>query len=170
LEEVPQLSRAPARWICAAALLLTACGGAPAAAVQSPSPSSSPSPSASASASPTPSPSATFALNPVNSTIKASGKILLTKGDGVFTVELQITGLQAGSSHVSHVHVGSCKAPGAIKFALNQVVADGTGAADTRTQVPASFPPTTGHWYVVVHEGPDMQGSNAAYMLCGNLG
>ena len=158
----------PAVWLCAAVvLLIVACGGSPAASVQSPSPSASAPASASASAAP--SPSATFALNPVNSTVKASGKILLTKGDGVFTVELQITGLQAGSSHVSHVHVGDCKHQGAIKFALNQVVADGTGAADTRTQVPAAFPPATGHWYVVVHEGPDMQGSNAQYMLCGNL-
>ena len=163
------MSRAPAGWLCAVALLLAACGGTSAATVESPSPSASASASPSAAKSPTPSPSATFALNPVNSTIKASGKILLTKGEGFFTVELQISGLQAGSSHVSHVHVGSCKAPGTIKFALNQVVADGTGAADTRSQVPASFPPATGHWYVVVHEGPDMQGSNAAYMLCGNL-
>lgn len=154
--------------ICAVALLLAvACGAAPAGAVSSPSPSPSPTPSASASASP--SPSATFPLNPINSTIKASGKILLTKDNGVFFLELQITGLQAGSSHVSHVHAGSCKAPGAIRFALNQVVADGTGAADTRSEVPASFPPATGHYYVVVHQGPDMQGSNAAYMLCGNL-
>ena len=164
-----QLSRAPAGALCAAALLLiAACGGAPSAAVESPSPSPSASASPSASPSATPSPSATFALKPVGGA-KASGKILVTKGSGVFTVELQITGLQAGSSHVSHVHVGSCKAPGAIKFALNQVVADGTGAADTRSQVPASFPPASGHWYVVVHQGPDMQGSNAAYMLCGNL-
>jgi hypothetical protein len=163
------LSRSPAVWLCAAALLLAAaCGSSPGAATQSPSPAASASASGSATPSSAPSPSATFALNPVNSTIKASGKILLTKGAGVFTVELQITGLQAGSSHVSHVHVGSCKNPGGIKFALNQVVADGTGAADTRTQVPAAFPAST-HWYVVVHEGPDMQGSNAQYMLCGNL-
>ena len=99
----------------------------------------------------------------------ATGKILLTKGSGTFTVELQITGLETRSSHVSHVHVGSCQHPGGIRFALNQVIADGTGAADTRTQVPADFPPPTIHWYVVVHAGPDMQGSNAQYLLCGNL-
>jgi hypothetical protein len=52
---------------------------------------------------------------------------------------------------------------------LNQVIADANGAADTRTQVPAVYPPASGHYYVVVHAGPDMQGSNAQYMLCGNL-
>ena len=158
------MSRALAGVIGAAALLVAACGGSPPAAVTSPSPS----PSQSASSTPTPSPSAIFALNPVNGAT-ASGKILLTKGQGVFTVELQITGLQGGTSHVSHIHTGSCKVPGPIKFALNQVVADGNGAADARTQVPASFPPASGHWYVVVHQGADMQGSSAAYMLCGNL-
>jgi len=148
------------------ALFAAACGSAPQAATSSPTPS--PSASAAATPSSSPSPSLTFALNGVNGA-KASGKILLFKGSGTFTVELQVTGLQADSSHVSHVHVGSCKAPGTIRFALNQVIADATGAADTRTQVPATYPPASGHYYVVVHAGPDMQGSNAAYMLCGNL-
>ena len=85
------------------------------------------------------------------------------------TIELIITGLAADSSHVSHVHSGSCQQPGGIIFALNQVVADGTGAADTRTTIQAKYPPAGGHWYVVVHAGPDMQGTNATYLMCGNL-
>jgi hypothetical protein len=32
-----------------------------------------------------------------------------------------------------------------------------------------TYPPTSGTWYAVVHAGPDMQGSNATYLLCGNL-
>jgi hypothetical protein len=99
----------------------------------------------------------------------ASGTILLAQGTGSFTLELKITGLAADSSHVSHVHVGSCEQPGGILFALNQVVADGTGVADTRSEVHATYPPASGHWYVVVHAGPDMQGTNATYLLCGNL-
>jgi len=160
------VSRPLTALVAVAALFLAACGSTSAASTPSPSPS--PSPSSAASPSPSASPALTFALNGVNGA-KASGKILLTKGSGVFTVELQVTGLAPDSSHVSHVHVGSCKAPGAIKFALNQVIADGTGVADARTQVPAAFPPASGHWYVVVHAGPDMQGTNATYMLCGNL-
>src|SRR3982750_3695080 len=103
-----------------AALFAVACGSPPAASTPSPSPS--PSASAVATPSSSPSPSLTFALNGVNGA-KASGKILLFKGAGTFTVELQVTGLAADSSHVSHVHAGSCKAPGAIRFALNQVIA-----------------------------------------------
>jgi len=161
------MTRTLAAMLAAAALTAAACGSNSQAATQSPSPSS-PSASAAGTPSASPSPSLTFPLNGVNGA-KASGKILLFKGSGSFTVELQITGLAADSSHVSHIHVGSCKAPGAIRFALNQVIADGTGAADTRSMVPAVYPPATGHYYVVVHAGPDMQGSNALYMLCGNL-
>ena len=82
---------------------------------------------------------------------------------------LLITGLQGGTSHVSHIHIGSCQKPGGIKFALNQVIADSTGVADAKTQVPGTFPPTGSKWYVVVHQGADMQGSNATYLMCGNL-
>ena len=142
------------------------CGSSPQAATSSPSPS--PSTAASASPSAAATPFKTFTINDVTGG-KATGKILVTKGNGTFTIELQVTGLQGGSSHVSHIHVGSCKQPGGIKFALNQVIADGTGAADARTQVPGTFPPTGSTWFVVVHVGPDMQGSNASYLMCGNL-
>jgi hypothetical protein len=101
--------------------------------------------------------------------VTASGTIAVTAGRNTVTVELNITGLQANSSHVSHIHLGSCQARGGIAFALNQVVADGQSDADIRSTLPLAYPPTSGTWYVVVHAGPDMQGSNATYLLCGNL-
>ncbi|HMJ39805.1 MAG TPA: hypothetical protein VK606_09635 [Verrucomicrobiae bacterium] len=85
------------------------------------------------------------------------------------TVRLKITGLQANSSHISHVHIGSCQQNGNIALALNQVIADAQGDVDVKTTVKATYPPANGTWYVVVHAGPDMQGSNASYLLCGNL-
>ena len=54
-------------------------------------------------------------------------------------------------------------------FALNQVIADRQGNADVRTTISVKYPPDTGRWYVVVNAGPDMQASNAGYLLCGNL-
>jgi len=84
-------------------------------------------------------------------------------------LELKITGLQPASSHVSHIHVGSCQQRGNIALALNTVAADQSGNADVQSTVSASYPPASGTWYVVVHAGPDMQGSNANYLLCGNL-
>lgn len=76
-----------------------------------------------------------FKLNGVNSTAK--GTISVTTESASLTIELKITGLQPDSLHVSHIHVGSCSARGAIKYALNQVVADGQGDADIRTTVKA---------------------------------
>jgi len=93
----------------------------------------------------------------------------VTTASGSVTLLLVITGLQPNSSHVSHIHVGSCEQKGAILFALNQVVADGQGDATVPTTIDAKYPPATSKWYVVVHAGPDMQGSNATYLLCGNL-
>jgi hypothetical protein len=146
------------------AAALVACGGASEAAAPSPSPSPSPSPVAS----PTPTPGLTFKLSGVNGS-KAAGTITVFATATMVTIELHITGLAPDSSHVSHVHSGSCQKVGGIIFALNQVVVDGNGDADTRTTLQAKYPPATGHWYVVVHAGPDMQGSNSAYLLCGNL-
>jgi hypothetical protein len=95
--------------------------------------------------------------------------ITVTAPAGQMTVRLKITGLQANSSHISHVHIGSCSQNGNIALALNQVIADAQGDVDVKTTVRATYPPANGTWYVVVHAGPDMQGSNASYLLCGNL-
>lgn len=152
-----------------ALLLLAACAcGSEEAGTPSPSPSESSQPSPS----PSPSPSAkvfTFALNPADASVAARGTITVTAAPQSVTVELKITGLQAASSHVSHIHLGSCTGRGGIKFALHQVIADGQGNADTTTTLSQTYPPVGVHWYAVVHAGPDMQGTNSKYLLCGNL-
>jgi len=143
------------------AAIASACGSSPATATTSPSPSS-------ATASPSLSPSPlSFKLNGIKTV--ASGTITLIAAPHSVSIELKITGLQPNSSHVSHIHIGSCQQVGNISLALNQVVADGNGEADTRSTLTATYPPASGTWYVVVHAGPDMQGSNASYLLCGNL-
>ncbi|HET7467349.1 MAG TPA: hypothetical protein VFL29_11835 [Candidatus Dormibacteraeota bacterium] len=154
----------------AIALLMLVAASALACGPSTPAASTSPSPSPVATPSPNPSPSPTglqFTLNGIKT--NASGKITVTTTPTSTTIELVITGLASNSSHVSHVHSGSCQQPGGILYALNQVVADGNGGADTRTTIQAKYPPASGHWYVVVHAGPDMQGSNATYLMCGNL-
>jgi hypothetical protein len=155
------LERARLVVLAAFVLSLVACG--------SPDTGSSPSPSPSAaSSSKTPAaPALTFKLIGIKT--PATGTIKVTAQSGSLTVELKITGLGANSSHVSHIHVGGCQSRGGIKFALNQVVADGQGVADTKTTLKAPFPPPSGTWYVVVHAGADMFGSNSTYLLCGNL-
>ena len=153
--------------IAAIATCAVACGGE-AGSVPSPTPTEATSPGHS------PSPSSktfSFRLNPVNSA-RATGTIAVSAGPRATTIELRITGLQPNSSHVSHIHIGGCPATsrGGIAFALNQVVADGEGAADTKTTLNnITYPPASGTWYVVVHAGPDMQGASASYLMCGNL-
>jgi Cu/Zn superoxide dismutase len=141
-------------------LMAAACGSAGTGSTPSPSPSAA-TPSASSA------PALAFKLSGIGT--KAAGTISVTTQSGSMTIELKITGLQANSSHVSHIHVGKCSARGAIKFALNQVVADGQGDADIKTTLKAAYPPASGTWYVVVHAGPDMQGTNSQYLLCGNI-
>ena len=156
------MRRAIAVLMLMAASAVACGGGASQTAATTPSPAASPSPSAS------PSPTGLqFALGGIHTS--ASGKIMVTATSTSTTIALVITGLASDSSHISHVHSGSCQQPGGILYALNQVVADGTGAADTRTTIQARYPPASGHWYVVVHAGPDMQGTNATYLMCGNL-
>ena len=106
-------------------------------------------------------------VGPANSGI--TGDVEVVKGSDAFTLTIRLHGLPPNSNHLSHIHLGSCQQRGGIAFALNQVVADGQGNADTRTTLNQRYPPASGHWYVVVHAGPDMQGSNSSYLLCGNL-
>jgi Cu/Zn superoxide dismutase len=158
------LRRRRALVVFATLAICSACAGSGSSA----SPSPSPTPAASATPSASPSPAAiTFKLNGVRA--NASGTITLTAAPGQMTVRLKITSLQANSSHISHIHIGSCQQNGNIALALNQVIADAQGDADVKTTVKATYPPANGTWYVVVHAGPDMQGSNSSYLLCGNL-
>jgi hypothetical protein len=145
--------------LAAVAAIAAACGASTTGSTPSPSPSPAVSTPAKAVL--------TFALRGINTTAK--GTITVTTRTGSLSIELAMTGLQPASSHVSHIHVGSCQARGGIKFALNQVVADNNGKADVKTTLNANYPPPSGTWYVVVHAGADMQGSSAVYLLCGNL-
>jgi len=153
--------------VAALAACAAACGSERAASEPPPTPTQTASPGQSA----TPSPKTfSFKINPVGTAL-ATGTISVSAGQRSTTIELNITGLQPNSSHVSHIHTGGCppSARGVIVFALNQVVADGQGTADTKTTLHITYPPASGRWYVVVHSGPDMQGSSSAYLMCGEL-
>jgi len=153
--------------LVALAVIVSACGsgGGTVAAPPSPSPSA-----IAASPSPSPSPSGlSFKVTGADATVTASGTATLQVQAGSVTLELAISGLQANSKHVSHIHLGSCQQRGSIAIGLNEVTADAQGNADAKTTITATYPPASGTWYVVVHAGPDMQGTNATYLLCGNL-
>jgi Cu/Zn superoxide dismutase len=153
--------------LVALAATISACGGSGGGTAAA---SPSPSPSPVVSSAPSPSPSGlTFKLNGADPTVTASGTATLQVQPGSVTLELAIVGLQPNSKHVSHIHLGSCQQRGGIAIFLSDVTADAQGSADTKTTISAIYPPASGTWYVVVHAGPDMQGTNATYLLCGNL-
>ena len=121
----------------------------------------------SAAASPTP--SSTFTMGAMsNSGVTGVGQIY--KGAGSFIVSIQLKGMVLNSSHVSHVHIGSCAKPGNVAYALLQVVADSAGNATATSTVGEYFSMPSTAWYVNVHTGPDFSEPEYAPSLsCGDL-
>ena len=116
-----------------------------------------------------PTPSATFTMGAMNgSGVTGVGQIY--KGAGSFTVSIQLKGMVPKSSHVSHVHIGSCAKPGGIAYALLQVVADTAGNASATTTVGEYFSMPANGWYVNVHKGEDLsEAEYAPSISCGDL-
>lgn len=103
-----------------------------------------------------------------NSGVSGTGQVV--KGSGSFTLTIKLSGMAPSSSHISHIHNGSCAKPGGIALALTQVVADSTGAATVTSNVPAEYLVPAGGWYVNVHHGPDFSvPANAPSISCGDL-
>lgn len=103
-----------------------------------------------------------------NSGVSGTGQVV--KGVGSFVVTIKLTGMPASSSHISHVHTGSCAKPGGVAYALSQVIADSSGAATVTSTVPADYVIPAGGWYVNVHHGPDFTApANGPSISCGDL-
>lgn len=118
---------------------------------------------------PSPTPGATFTMISMGgSGVTGTGQV--SKGVGNFVVSIQIHGMKPNSSHVSHVHIGTCAKQGNIAYALLEVVADAAGNASATSTVSEYYSmPATG-WYVNVHEGPDLtEAEYAASVSCGDL-
>jgi hypothetical protein len=117
----------------------------------------------------TPTPGASFVMSAQNgSAVAGTGRVV--EGSGLFTLTLKLTGLVPGSSHVSHIHAGSCSAQGGIAYALQAVIADSAGTATTSSTIPASYAIPASGWYVNVHHGPDFtQPGYAPSDSCGDM-
>src|SRR5437773_10947998 len=115
----------------AIAVFMAACGGE-AAAPPSPSPEQSPL-------------GQTFKINPEPG-VTANGTILVAPGPTSTTIQLKIISLQAASSHVSHIHLGSCQQRGCIAFTSIQIEDDGQDNADTKSTTKQRYPPAGRRW------------------------
>ena len=144
----------PSRWrsfvVLAGVLVVAACGG-------------------SSAATPPASQDIKFTMKAQNgSGVSGTGQIVRTNGS--FTVTIKLTGMGPSSSHISHIHAGRCDAPGGIAFALQQVVADSSGAATATTVIPVQYAIPVSGWYVNVHHGPDFTDADYAPSdSCGDL-
>jgi Cu/Zn superoxide dismutase len=99
-----------------------------------------------------------------------TGTAEVVKGAGSFTLTVKLTGLAPNSSHVSHIHDGRCAAPGGVAYALQQTIADGSGAATAVTVIPTGYSIPTAGWYVNIHHGPDFSAPpNAPSVACGDM-
>ncbi|GAC1504159.1 MAG: hypothetical protein NVS1B3_00260 [Candidatus Dormibacteraceae bacterium] len=137
-----------------ALFVVAACGGDNAAAT----PASSPTP-----------PKISFVMTAQNASgVTGTGSVV--KGTGSFVVTIKLSGLKASSSHISHIHKGSCAKNGGVVYALSQVIADASGAATVQSTVPADYSVPADGWYVNVHNGPDFSApANGPSITCGDL-
>lgn len=135
-------------------LALVACGGGGTSSAASPTPST---------------PSIKFTMVAQNNSgVSGTGQIV--KGSGSFTLKIKLSGMVSSSSHISHIHNGSCAKPGGVAYALTQVVADSAGAATVTSTVSVEYAVPAGGWYVNVHHGPDFSvPANAPSISCGDL-
>jgi len=116
-----------------------------------------------------PTPKISFAMVAQNgSGVAGTGQVV--KGTGSFTVSIKLTGMTPSSSHISHVHTGSCAKNGGVAYALTQVIADSAGVATATSTVPTGYLVPAGGWYVNVHHGPDFSApANGPSISCGDL-
>jgi hypothetical protein len=82
-------------------------------------------------------------------------------------VTLHLRGLQPGSNHAAHIHVGTCSARGEILYPFQNIVANRAGdAVSTITfhNVAGGIPATD--WNITVHRGATAKTGD---LLCGNI-
>jgi len=90
----------------------------------------------------------------------ASGTTQLTLSATELIVAITLNGLVPNSTHISHIHDGSCKTQGKVAFMLKPTVADASGVGHSTTNIPLSSITTVankGPLYVNVHFGGTME-------------
>jgi hypothetical protein len=86
----------------------------------------------------------------------ASGDANLSLENGKLTVKVTLSGLVPNSTHIVHLHDGTCVAQGAVHTALDPIVADASGYGTSTTTIDSvdSIPSNV---YVNVHFGGTME-------------
>jgi CHRD domain len=89
------------------------------------------------------------------------------------TVKLTLHGLVPQSTHMAHIHAGTCQSQGAVVYPLKPVVADGNGDATSTTVINNIKTFSASSLYVNVHEAGTMSGMSTQSgfnpIACGNI-
>lgn len=81
---------------------------------------------------------------------------LAPHGRGLTQVTVRINGLKPGTTHVGHIHGGTCAQlfAGAILHNLEPIVVNAQGRGMSKTEIPATLENLRDcDWWVAVHEG-----------------
>jgi hypothetical protein len=107
---------------------------------------------------------------PSGSNVTGTATLTLDANAKTLTVKLTADGLAPGSSHPSHIHLGSCESQGPVVLALHDVKANSSGHAEVTTTLPKVPSIEFGAWYVNVHQGPGLATQEQfAPVACGNV-
>lgn len=88
------------------------------------------------------------------------GRAILVSGESDDTANVVVTlsGLKPGTTHIGHIHGGTCAAltPGTIFHNLNPIVADDSGKGVSRTKISKGLQGLADcEWWVAFHEGAE---------------
>lgn len=102
----------------------------------------------------------------------AYGVSLLTLKGDTLTVYTTVYHLVPGSSHMAHIHAGSCQyqVPGSVLYPLTVLTADAKGMATSTTTISGISAIPVAGWYINIHYGTDLS-TQVGYdpIDCGNV-
>ncbi|HEX2036223.1 MAG TPA: CHRD domain-containing protein [Chloroflexota bacterium] len=105
-------------------------------------------------------------LNPTGGSSVSGVAALTARGDQT-VVLVQVSGAPPNSTHVNHIHIGSCQAEGGIVHPLADLRTDAQGRATSITVLNVPLASVAGgQHYVNVHAGPALPSPGIS---CGNL-
>jgi hypothetical protein len=99
----------------------------------------------------------------------ASGQLqVVDLGAGKSRITVRLTGLTASTSHMGHIHVGTCAAVGPVAVALPAITADAAGNGTASAEIePAKLPADI---YVAYHQrGPGDPAGIGGFIACGEI-
>ncbi len=87
------------------------------------------------------------------------------------TVAIRLVGLAQNSTHPAHIHLGNCRAMGAVKYMLNNVIVDAAGVGTSTTVIKdVDGGIAVNAWSINVHNGPGLTPADQFIPIaCGNI-